>query len=111
MKYYSDQPLVNILKSFFYYPINELSNEYVLHLGELHKEDILVNGGEIFYKSKKSIAVHFNGGTKSIFEQIKTPLLKTSYQLFFETNLKNRYTKSTRSVLNTLRSIKKLLIS
>lgn len=70
VEFYSDQPLMNILKSFFQYPIRELSDEYVMHLGELPKEDLVVRNKQLFYKNKASIAVHFNGGTKDLFELI-----------------------------------------
>jgi len=70
VEFYSDQPLMNILKSFFHYPIHEISDEYVMHLGELPKEELVVKDQMVHYKGSASIAVHFNGGTKDFFDQI-----------------------------------------
>lgn len=72
VEFYSDQPLMNILKSFFRYPIQELPDDYVKHLGELPKEDLTVKNGQVLHRNKASIAVHFNGGTKDLFEKVST---------------------------------------
>lgn len=74
VEFYSDQPLMNILKGFFYHPIQDLSNDTVLHLGDLPKEDLMVKDKMVYYRNKASIAVHFNGGTKDIYDMITADL-------------------------------------
>lgn len=70
VRFYSDQPTLNILKSFFHYPFIEISKEYVFHLGEFHKEDFVIRDATLSYKGMDSIAIHFNGPNKDTFEAI-----------------------------------------
>lgn len=71
VRFFSDQPALNILKSFFHFPFQELSKEYVFHLGEFHKEDFVIRNATLTYKGIESLAIHFNGPNKDTFEVIK----------------------------------------
>jgi hypothetical protein len=70
VNFYSDQPLVNILKTFFHYPFKEISSDYCLHLGELKNEEYNVLDGCFIYQGKKPISVHFNSGKYTELEAV-----------------------------------------
>ncbi|WP_113637905.1 glycosyltransferase [Nubsella zeaxanthinifaciens] len=62
INFYSDQPLFNILTSFFNYPINEISYENCLHIGELEETAYTWQNKYVSYKNIVPISVHLNGG-------------------------------------------------
>ncbi|NUQ81809.1 MAG: hypothetical protein HUU10_09390 [Bacteroidetes bacterium] len=68
IRFYSDQPSVNILTSFFGYPLNLLNSGHVVHLGDIYAEDISVSNGQIMYQSTIPVAVHFNGGSRNWYD-------------------------------------------
>ena len=72
INFYSDQPLVNILKTYFHYPFKEISNKYCLHLGELKRENYTVENGKFTFEGKIPIAVHFNSGKYQELESVLT---------------------------------------
>ncbi|WP_256009570.1 hypothetical protein [Desertivirga xinjiangensis] len=77
VNFYSDQPLVNILKTFFFYPFKELDYSYCLHLGELDREQYTVEQGKFCYKSIIPICIHFNSSKYDQLEHI----LSKGYEL------------------------------
>jgi len=81
IKFFSDQPTVNIVKTFFEFPIIELSEEKVRHLALIPEEEIIINGQSIMCKNIQSIAVHFNGNSRYIFER--------AYQAYFNEPLQH----------------------
>lgn len=106
VQFYSDQPTVNILKTYFQLPIKELSSEYVIHLGDLPKEDIEIHNNTIFFKKKASIAVHFNGDTKKLFSIIQSSFLGLnsihSFQASNWNKVKNKFFRPIRRWKNRL---------
>lgn len=62
INFYSDQPLINILKTYFKWPFKEISFEYCLHLGELKRDlDYKISAGQFFKGDVLPICIHFNG--------------------------------------------------
>lgn len=70
VNFYSDQPLVNILKTFFNYPFKEIENTYCLHIGELKRDNYTWVDQKINYKGTIPICVHFNSGKYQELESI-----------------------------------------
>lgn len=71
VSFFSDQPTINILKTFFGYPLKEMHKEFVFHLGEFPKEDFVIQNAKLSYKGVESIAIHFNGPNKDTFEEVR----------------------------------------
>ena len=64
--FHTDQPLVNILHSYFGYPIVRLGRDTVLHLKGAPEGSVDTEGGAILYQGSPPIAVHFNGASRDI---------------------------------------------
>lgn len=62
VNFYSDQPLINILKSYFKWPFKEIGFKYCLHLAELSRDlDYKIHDGKFTRDGVLPICVHFNG--------------------------------------------------
>jgi len=70
INFFSDQPLVNILKTYFKYPFKEISFEYCLHLGELSRDNYLIGNGKFVVQNKVPISVHFNSNKYNELEAV-----------------------------------------
>ncbi|RKD12412.1 hypothetical protein BCY91_12235 [Pelobium manganitolerans] len=70
INFYSDQPLINVLKSYFHFPVKELDYEYCLHLGELTRDEYQVISGKFQKDGIVPIAVHFNGAKYGELEAV-----------------------------------------
>lgn len=80
VNFYSDQPLVNILKTFFFYPFKELDFSYCLHLGDLKANEYGTEGKVFVKDGVVPICVHFNSGKYKELEY----LLKSGERLPIE---------------------------
>lgn len=67
--FFSDQPLINILHYNFGYPINKEMEGKVKHMAECNIEKVKFDNGKIKYNDIEPIAVHFNGGSRNVYEQ------------------------------------------
>lgn len=64
--FHTDQPLVNIVHSYFGYPITRLGKDMVLHLKGAPEGSVSTDGGRILYEGAPPIAVHFNGASRDV---------------------------------------------
>ena len=63
VEFHTDQPLVNIVHSYYGYPVVELDKSIVLHLKGTPRSKIEISNSNILYENKVVTAVHFNGGS------------------------------------------------
>lgn len=70
VNFYSDQPLINILKTFFKLPFKEINWHYCLHLGELSHEKYYIKDGFFALDKIVPICVHFNCGKYHELESV-----------------------------------------
>ncbi|MBK6621205.1 MAG: hypothetical protein IPG32_10110 [Saprospirales bacterium] len=107
--FFSDQPTLNILKSFFHYPFIELSREHVFHLGEFPKEDFIVQNARLSYGGMESIAVHFNGPTKEAFEAVKSQFFGLGGpQVVRYHPIRRAWVKAIRALKNAKKNLRKM---
>lgn len=102
VSFFSDQPTINILKTFFGYPFQELSKEYVFHLGEFPKEDFVIQYAKLSYKGMESIAVHFNGPNKDTFEEVWRQYTNNNSPARVE------YSAFQKGIIKSLRALRKI---
>jgi hypothetical protein len=76
-QFHTDQPLVNVLISYFGYPIVEMDASRVIHLSHAPADKLLVENGIISIDGSVPVAVHFNGGRSALMEQAFTGQLST----------------------------------
>ena len=64
--FHTDQPLVNILHSYFGYPVVELGKDLVLHLKGAPEGSVSTDRRAILYEGTPPVAVHFNGASRDV---------------------------------------------
>jgi hypothetical protein len=70
VEFYSDQPLVNILISFFNYPVKNIGKESVLHLSDVPRDEIHFRDGQLCWNNVNPKAIHFNGEKGDFYETV-----------------------------------------
>jgi hypothetical protein len=61
VRFFSDQPLVNILRKMLAFPISEISREKVCHVGSVQAKSIECLLGKILVDGVIPNVLHFNG--------------------------------------------------
>ena len=73
-EFYSDQPLVNILISYFGYPFYEMKQTNILHMGNISSDLLRYKSGQLMWDGIVPTAIHFNGVSEEYYKAIITDL-------------------------------------
>ena len=68
--FYSDQPMVNIMCSFFSLPTKDVGRDATLHLGDISQERIRFEEGKLIFEDIAPSVIHFNGRKGQFYQNV-----------------------------------------